>query len=132
MTAQSWREDAVGVRAALFWGIFVEFSACSSLEGLSFQLESLQRDLWPFSSILPLASALCLGETAFSLRRASGVFFGGGPFASWFLGFVRSSEYRQSTDFQLIPVRGSSPIVPVHCSNSILRQISPAAGTQSL
>ena len=49
------------------------------------------------------------GGIAFSLRRASGVFFGGGPFASWFLGFVRSREYRRSTDFQLIPVRGSAP-----------------------
>ena len=59
------------------------------------------------------------------------MFFGGGPFASWFLGLVRSSEYRQSTDFQLISV-GDQPLVPVHCSSSILRQISPAAGMQSL
>ena len=43
------------------------------------------------------------------MRRASREFFGGGPFASWFLGFVRSREYRQSTNFQLIPVRGSAP-----------------------
>ena len=35
-----------------------------------------------------------LGGTTFFLRRASGVFFGGGPLASWFLGFVRSREYR--------------------------------------
>ena len=61
------------------------------------------------------------GGTAFSLRRASGVFFGGGPFASWFLGFVRSSEYRQSTDFQLIPVRGSAP-----SSSSLQQQHSTA------
>ena len=27
----------------------------------------------------------------------------------WFLGFVRGSEYRWSTDFQLIPARGSAP-----------------------
>ena len=55
-----------------------------------------------------LASALGLEGQRFSLR-ASGVIFGGGPFCSWFLGFVRSSEYRRSTDFQLIPARGSAP-----------------------
>ena len=40
VTAQSRREDAVGVGAALLWGIFVESSAYFSLEGLLFQLES--------------------------------------------------------------------------------------------
>ena len=40
MTAQSRREDTVGVSAALLWGIFVESSTYFSLEGLSIQLES--------------------------------------------------------------------------------------------
>ena len=87
VTAQSRREDAVGFRAALLWGIFVDSSACFILEGLPIQLESVAGGFVALFQHSSLASALCLGETAFSLRRASGVFFGGGPFASWFLGF---------------------------------------------
>ena len=35
--------------------------------------------------------------------------FGGGPFGRWFLGVVRSDEFRWSADFQLIPARESAP-----------------------
>ena len=76
------------------WGFSGEIQCVSAWRVSLFQLESLQRDLWLFLNILHLASALALEGQRFSLRRASGVFFGGGPFGSWFLGFVWSREYR--------------------------------------
>ena len=65
MTAQSRREDAVGFRAALLWGIFVESSACFSLEGLSIQLESFAEGFVALFQHSSWASALCLGESIF-------------------------------------------------------------------
>ena len=88
------REDAVLGGGVLLRGFLQEIQCYSVWRFSIYQLESFLRSLWLHLSIFHLASALGLEGQRFSLRRVSGVIFGGGPFCLWFLGFVRSSEYR--------------------------------------
>ena len=101
MTAQSRREDAVSVGEdavsveqlcwVVIWQWFQRFPA---LRRLLFHPEVLQEDSAPFLRVFLELQRCSWRHNVFVGGGFLGVIFGGGPFGIWFLGFVRSSEYR--------------------------------------
>ena len=84
MTAQSWREDAVGVRVAQLWGFSWEIQCASAGRVVSFSWRVCRGICGPFLSILPLASALAWRDSVFLEEGFWGVF------RRWSIGFMVS------------------------------------------
>ena len=75
-------------------GFWQRFSVFPALRSWLSYLEDLQEDSAPFLSIFLELLCLSWRPSVFVGGGFLGAIFGGGPFASRFLGFVRSSEYR--------------------------------------